>query len=316
MSGINSYAKFAKYSIAALWAVFALSVLVLVICQNLGIKGAVMSSSGVLCFALGLPLLGTIRYFYDVVDMISKQYGVTLSNDVRRRIAPLAAHLDARVEIGFYPSDDANAFAISSVFGGKALIAFSSGLLEAADDSRLRAIAAHEIAHLKNGDSRNKTFILAFSHAVRTYPYLLSELSKELLRKTAIMLAIFAGIFLVIIFPFVGNELGGMQSICKPILLVMAWPAGVILAYLILNHLLNRAFFAYSREREFVADADGAMMTSHQDMISALSLLAENEEGAISVFDTHPPLKERIKRLRNEAASCLPDDRVLEPTSS
>lgn len=316
MSGINSYAKFAKYSIAALWAAFALSVFVLVICQILGIKGVVVSSSGVLCFALGLPLLGTIRYFYDVVDMISKQYGVTLSKDVRRRIAPLAAHLDAKVEIGFYPSDDANAFAISSVFGGKALIVFSSGLLEAADDSRLQAIAAHEIAHLKNGDSRNKTFILAFSHAVRTYPFLLSELSKELLRKTAIMLAIFTGIFLIIIFPFVGNELGGMESIYKPILIVMAWPVGVILAYLILNHLLNRAFFAYSREREFVADVDGAMMTSHQDMISALSLLAENEEDVISVFDTHPPLKERIKRLCNEAANCLPDDRVLESTSS
>lgn len=306
MGGINSYAKVAKYSLAVLWGVFALSVLILVICHNLGVTGTLKSSVSVLCFALGLPLLGTIQYFFDAVDKVSKQYRVTLSEDVKRRIAPLVENFDSKVQIGYYPSDEANAFAISSAFGGKALIAFSSSLLGAADDSRLMAIAAHEIAHLKNGDSRNKTFILAFSHAVWTYPHLLSELSKEFLKKIAIVLAGVIGIFLVITFPNTVNELRGLQSVYKPILLVLAWPVGVIIVYFFLNHLLRRAFFAYSREREFVADADGAMMTSHQDMISALSLLAENEERTISVFDTHPPLEERKKRLNDEARKlCL-----------
>lgn len=297
MRFINSYAKIAKYSLAVLWGAFALSVLILVICHSLNVAATLKSSAGVVCFALGLPLFTTIQYFVDAVDKISGQYGIVVDDNVRRRIGSLAEYLDANVQIGYYPSDEANAFAISSVFSDKALIAFSTSLLETADDSQLMAIAAHEIAHLKNGDSRNKTFILAFSHAVRTYPHLLSEISKDVLKKVAIVTAVVIGIFVLFTFPNTGDELAGLRSVFKPVLAMFAWPAGVILAYFVLNHLLNRAFFAYSREREFAADADGATMTSHQNMISALSLLSENEAGTISVFDTHPPLGERKKRL-------------------
>ncbi|OEZ98154.1 M48 family metalloprotease [Duganella sp. HH101] len=299
MGNINSYAKFAKYSLAALWAVFGLSVVTVVLCHNLGFTGRLQSSASLLCVVLGLPLLLTIQYFLDVVAKVSTEYQVTLSKDVRQRLAPLAAHLHSEVLIGSYPGNEANAFAISSVFGSKALIAFSSQLLKVADDQQLMAIAAHEIAHLKNGDSRNKAFILAFSHVVRVYPHILSELSKSLLKNVAIVLLGMGALLLllVLIFPEVGTQLNGWQSVFQAFLPVLAWPVGVILAYFTLNHLLNRAYFAYSREREFAADADGAALTSRQKMISALSLLAESEEGAISVFDTHPPLQDRKKRL-------------------
>ena len=299
MAIINSYAKFAKYSLVGAWGVFFLMMLILIICNVFGIAGRVTSSLSVLCAALGMPLLITIQYFYDVVEKISVDLHITFGNEVSERIAPLAVHLDDEVRIGSYPSDEANAFAISSVFGGKALIAFSSSLLEAANDQQLMAIAAHEIAHLKNGDSKNKTYILAFSHAVRIYPQLLSELSKNVLKSIAIVFAGMAAIIVlvVIIFPEISKELKSVPSALRGFLPMLAWPAGVILAYFSLNHALNRAFFAYSREREFVADADGALMTSYQDMMSALSLLAENEAGTISVFDTHPALEERQKRL-------------------
>jgi len=303
MGGINRYAQVAKHCLLVLWGVFFLSVFTLVVCDNLGYTGTLKSAAGVISLALGIPLLGTIQYFVDAVEKVSGRYGVTVSDDVRQRIAPVLKYLNADVQIGSYSSDEANAFAISSVFGTKSLIAFSSSLLSAADDSRLMAIAAHEIAHLKNGDSRNKTFILAFSQAVQTYPYLLSEISKELLKKTAIMLAIFFGIFLLIAFLGPGNAFKGLRPADGRVLLVFIWPVGVIAGYFVLNHLLNRAFYAYSREREFAADADGAMMTSHQDMISAISLLAENDEGVISVFDTHPSFAERRKRLNDAQAN-------------
>lgn len=248
-----------------------------------------------------MPLLITVQYFYDAVEKISRDLHITFGNEVSERIAPLVAHLDEEVRIGSYRSDEANAFTISSVFGKKALIAFSSCLLEAADDRQLMAIAAHEIAHLKNGDSKNKTYILAFSHAVRIYPHLLSELSKSVLKSVAMVLAGMAAItvLLVIIFPEISEELKRVPSALRGFLPILVWPAGVILAYFSLNHVLNRAFFAYSREREFVADADGALMTSYQDMMSALSLLAESEEGVISVFDTHPAFEKRQKRLNS-----------------
>lgn len=61
--------------------------------------------------------------------------------------------------------------------------------------------------------------------------------------------------------------------------------------------LLEQAYSAYSREREFAADEGGAAMTSTQELISALSLLSDGESQIVSVFDTHPPLAARKKRL-------------------
>lgn len=296
---MNFYPQFAKYTLAIMWVIFALAFLIMLICHYLGVVGQIKSSSSAIFVALGIPVLCTVQYFVDAVEKESSRYRVTLSDNVRQRLAPLASRLDKEVLIGSYPSDDANAFAISSAFGNKALIAFSTGLLQMADDRQLNAIAAHEIAHVRNGDSKNKAYILAFSHAVRVYPHLLSELSKGLLKKVAIALAITVAFFMMVVVmaPELvgdGNQLLSSLAILFPII---AWPMGVILIYFGLNHCLNRAFCAYSREREFVADAGSAKMTSPQDMISALSLLSQNEIEVISVFDTHPPLEDRKKRL-------------------
>lgn len=299
MISIDIYARFAKYSLIGLWGAFLAAATSSVLCHYLGIAGALKSGANAVCLVLVLPLYATIQYLYDAVGKVSRQHRVTLSDETRQRIAPLAPRLDAATLIGHYPSAELNAFAISSVFGNKALIAFSTGLLNAANDQQLLAIAAHEIAHIKNGDSRNKAFILAFSHGVRVYPYLLSELSKGLLKKFAIALGVAACIVAAtaMLLPEARGELAGLLPMLKNFLFVLAWPAALIGAYIVLNRLLDGAYSAYSRAREFVADRDGAAMTSAQAMVSALSLLPEAKSGAVSVFDTHPPLEARRKRL-------------------
>ncbi|EKU79658.1 Zn-dependent protease with chaperone function [Massilia sp. UYP32] len=299
MLSINLYAKFARCSLITLWAAFIMALIISIICHYMGIAGTLKSSANVVCFVLGLPLLVTIQYVHDAVDKVAGQLQVTLDDGVRRRIAPIASQLGSETQIGYYPSAEINAFAISSVFGKKALIAFSTGLLQVANDRQLVAIAAHEIAHINNGDSRNKAFILAFSHAVRMYPCMLSELSKGVLRKFAYVFSIMGAIVaaLAFIFPEARDNFAGLLPVLWTFVRILAWPAGMIAVYFVLNRLLEQAYSAYSREREFAADEGGAAMTSTQELISALSLLSDGESQIVSVFDTHPPLAARKKRL-------------------
>jgi heat shock protein HtpX len=73
----------------------------------------------------------------------------------------------------------------------------------------------------------------------------------------------------------------------------------------------------FSRQREFRADAGGARLASPRKMIGALERLKTREsaplpeslaafgisagKGASRLFMTHPPLEERIERLRANA---------------
>uniref|UniRef100_UPI00403F80AC M48 family metalloprotease n=1 Tax=Herbaspirillum sp. DW155 TaxID=3095609 RepID=UPI00403F80AC len=58
-----------------------------------------------------------------------------------------------------------------------------------------------------------------------------------------------------------------------------------------------RPFLAYSRGREYVADADGAHLTSPEMMMRALNFLPDDERDGHGIFDSHPPLKERKRRI-------------------
>lgn len=298
MINISSYPSIAKCSVATLWGAFLLSVATLVICDKVGYSAKWILSIKALCFVLGLPCLVTIQYFVNSIGVAAKKHKIIFDNGVRRRIEPLIENM-GEIQVGYYLSDEINAFAISSAFGDQALIAFSSRMLNEANDQQLLSFAAHEIAHIKNGDSKSKTYILAFSQAMKCYPHLLSEISKSMLKYMAYSLAIVTGIAMIIflIIPDAGMNINDLKSWIIPILVVLAWPVGVILAYICLNHFLEKAYFAYSRDREFVADLDGAKLTSPEEMISALSILSCENNNEISVFDTHPPLDVRKERL-------------------
>ena len=54
-------------------------------------------------------------------------------------------------EVAIFPSDDMNAFA-TGMKRNNALVAVSSGMLRRMDKEGIRAVLAHEVAHVKNGD--------------------------------------------------------------------------------------------------------------------------------------------------------------------
>ena len=169
-----------------------------------------------------------------------------------------------------------------------AVVAATTGLLELMDDAELEGVMAHEIGHVQNYDIRVTTMVFGLVVAV-------GFLADILLR-----LSFFGG--------------GNRNNNSNPIVIVLG------LAALIISPLVAGVVqAAVSRQREYLADATGAMTTRHPDALaSALEKLAEygrpmrrqntsmahmwisdpTKPGIIDrLFSTHPPIAERVKRL-------------------
>lgn len=168
-----------------------------------------------------------------------------------------------------------------------ASVAATTGLLELLDDSELEGVMAHEIGHVQNYDIRVSMIVFGLVVAV-------GFIADMLLR-----MAFFGGR---------GNNNG------NPIVLVLGLAAFIIAPIVALV-----VQSAVSRQREYLADATGAMTTRHPDALaSALQKLAEygrpmqrqnstmahmwisdpTKPGLMDrLFATHPPLAERIERL-------------------
>lgn len=173
-----------------------------------------------------------------------------------------------------------------------AVVGATTGLLDIMDDRELDAVMAHEMSHVRNYDIR--VGMIAFG--------LVSAIG--ILSDIAIRMLIFGD---------------NRRENNNPIVLVV----GIVLIILapIIAMLIQ---FAISRQREYLADASGSLLTRDTEgMASALGKLGEYGKpmrkqnsssahmflvnplapGFISkLFSTHPPLEERIARLQ-EAGS-------------
>lgn len=167
-----------------------------------------------------------------------------------------------------------------------AVVAATTGLLEIMDDAELEGVMAHELGHVRNYDIRLSMVVFGLVVAV-------GFISDMLVR-----MAFFGR----------GNNNG------NPIVLVFG-----LVAMLIAPFVASLVQLAVSRQREYLADATGAMTTRHPDALaSALEKLEaygrpmrrQNSSmahlwiadplkpGVIDrLFATHPPIAERVKRL-------------------
>lgn len=168
-----------------------------------------------------------------------------------------------------------------------ASVAATTGILAALDDSELQGVMAHEMGHVKNYDIR--VSMVAFALTV-----VISLLADIILRLT-----IFS------------------DSDETPPAAYLAGIAAAILAPLVATMIQ----MAISRQREYLADATGALTTRYPEALaSALEKISQNgsamkhqntstahlffanplKKNAITgLFSTHPPIEERIARLRS-----------------
>lgn len=173
-----------------------------------------------------------------------------------------------------------------------AVVAATTGLMDIMDDRELEAVMAHEMGHVQNYDIRVSMIAFGLVSAIG----LLSDLVARIL------------------------FFGGDRRDVHPIVLVVGLVV-VILAPIVATIVQ----LAISRQREYLADASGVMTTRDADgLASALEKLQQygkpmkrqstttahlffnnplKSGGLSKLFSTHPPLEERIKRLRAHGQS-------------
>ncbi len=169
------------------------------------------------------------------------------------------------------------------------VVCATTGILDLLDDTEMEGVMAHELGHIKNYDIR--VSMIAFALVV-----IVGFIADMLLHMTF----------------FRSNDSEGNNN---SLFLVLGLAAG-ILAPLVASMIQ----LAISRRREYLADATGALSTRYPEgLASALEKISQTgstlqrqnsstahlffanplKSGAVAgLFSTHPPIEERIKRLR------------------
>jgi heat shock protein HtpX len=189
-------------------------------------------------------------------------------------------------EVWVYDSPDPNAFATGPT-KNSAMVAVSTGLLNNLNEQEVKAVLAHEMGHVFNGDMFTTTVLAGL---MNTFVYFIALWVRRLFaeRDQALL-----GFFISLVIQI---GLG-------------------ILAMLVVNW--------HSRRREFEADAFSAKVYGKEAMISALQgidrwvaraqmepapqdalatmKISGRTGGMMSLFATHPPIEARVAALQRLA---------------
>ncbi|MDR5868729.1 protease HtpX [Halomonas koreensis] len=254
----------------------------------------------IFCFVFGMA--GSLVSLFISKWMAKKTTGTVIieqpSNGSEQWLLDTVAELarDAGIktpEVGIFPAQQSNAFA-TGWNKDDALVAVSAGLLNRMRPEEIRAVLAHEIGHVANGDMVTlaliqgvlNTFVMFFARVV-------AQLVDSFLRRDDSEGLGFFGYFAVVI---VAEIVFGLIASA-----IVAW---------------------FSRFREYRADAAGARLAGSGAMINALARLKAETQMPDQMPDTltafaittgqtrklmerlfasHPPLDERIRALKEAA---------------
>jgi heat shock protein HtpX len=169
-----------------------------------------------------------------------------------------------------------------------AVVAVTTGLLELLDNTELEGVLAHEMSHVGNYDIRFMSLVAALVSVV-------AVVSDLFLRMT-----------------FWSRESRGSNQLFLIIGIV-----GAVLAPLVAILIQ----FAVSRQREYLADSSGALLTRYPEgLAAALAKIGSHAKpmaransatapmyinnplkgrSLAGLFNTHPPVEERIRRLHD-----------------
>jgi heat shock protein HtpX len=216
----------------------------------------------------------------------------------------IAAQLAQRPRVYIVDDPSPNAFATGRD-PKRASVAVTTGLLRILDRDELQGVVGHEIGHIRNRD----VSLITTAGVMVGSIVMLAEIGLRVMwysgggRRSRS-----------------SSRDGGGQAVIFIVALLL-----LILAP-ILAQLL---YFALSRRREYLADASSAMFTRYPEgLASALEKLggdrtpladtsrvtapmyivlpARSGGGRASLYDTHPPLKDRIRVLRTMAGGADP----------
>jgi heat shock protein HtpX len=220
-----------------------------------------------------------------------------------------------RPRIWIVPDQDPNAFA-TGITPETANIAVTEGLLQSLNRDELQGVVAHEMAHVSNYDTRLMTLLAAMVGAIA----LMSDGMGRFLRYGGRVgdgrsAGSRGG----------GGDRGGKGGLPVMLIVLVLWIVSMILAPVV-SRLLA---MAVSRKREYLADATGAQFTRNPGALAsalekidaaaeptrtitrgaahlcivdpAARQISEREGLVADVLASHPPIRQRIIRLRGMA---------------
>jgi heat shock protein HtpX len=178
-----------------------------------------------------------------------------------------------------------------------AVVAVTQGLLNRLNKSELQGVLAHELSHVGNKDMLLSTVVAVLAGVIATL----------------------ANMFMRISFWGGGRRSDNDRGNAGAILAILG-----ILAAVLAPIAATMVQLAISRKREFLADADGALLTRYPEgLASALEKISsdptpmriandatsslfidspykgkQKTNWFVKLFSTHPPIEERIKALR------------------
>ena len=191
-------------------------------------------------------------------------------------------------DVGVFPSEAANAFA-TGWNRNNALVAVSTGLMRRFDEREVRAVLAHEIGHVANGDMITLTLVQG---VVNTFVMFFARIIGHTVDRVVFKTERGYGIGYYIV---------------------------TIVAEILLGILASMVVMWFSRYREYRADAAGAQLAGSASMIAALQRLKAEQglptdlpgeltafgiragagSGLANLLRSHPPLDDRIMALQN-----------------
>ncbi|MDR9389541.1 MAG: protease HtpX [Wenzhouxiangella sp.] len=188
-------------------------------------------------------------------------------------------------DMAIYQAPEPNAFA-TGASRNRALVAVSTGLLDAMSPNEVEAVIGHEMAHVANGDMITLTLLQG---VLNTFVLVLSRVLGQMIDRAV----------------FKSNRGYGPGYFISVLVLQM-----------ILGIFASMIVMAFSRWREYRADSGGARLAGRANMISALQTLGrvsgradlpESVEafgirgrvggGLKALLMSHPPIEKRIRAL-------------------
>lgn len=227
------------------------------------------------CEQITQPRSQAEHVIYGSVQEIAQRLGITMP------------------EVWVYNSPDPNAFA-TGPSKNNSMVAVSTGLLQNLKEGEVKAVLAHEMGHVYNGDMFTTTVLAGL---MNTFVHYISNFLSSMVGQPS------------------GQDREEGSSAGNPILALVVY----IVLQVVLSFLAMIVVSWHSRRREFAADAFSAKVYGKESMIGALRgidrwvsrtqfqpsgqdalatmKISGNTSGFMHLLATHPPIEERVAAL-------------------
>jgi heat shock protein HtpX len=250
--------------------------------------GALIGGPSTAAVFLGIALLMNLgSYFFSDKLALKMSRAQPIEESEAPRLYQVMRELTTRADLPMprlymIPQDQPNAFATGRNPKHSA-VAVTRGITKLLSEDELRGVLAHELAHVRNRDILIQSVAAAIGGAITYLAYM---------------------------FMWFGGDNDSPLSLVASLAMVLLAPLAASIIQL-----------SISRQREYAADAGGAEISGNpESLASALLRLEQGAEampmqtnaaaeplyivkpfkagGIAGLFSTHPPIEERVRRLR------------------